>query len=45
VPVVLRDCGDGLWALIGEAYVHGQGVMDGEAASSLSLREEDFVLK
>ena len=31
VPVVLRRRDDGFWGFIGEAFVHGSGVMDGEA--------------
>jgi hypothetical protein len=31
VPVVLRDQGGGFWEFLGEAYIHGQGVMDGDA--------------
>lgn len=28
VPLVLRNCGNGCWTIVGEAYVHG--IMDGE---------------
>jgi hypothetical protein len=33
VPVILRHGEDGFWEFIGEAYVHGNGVMDGDAVN------------
>jgi hypothetical protein len=41
-PYMLRKCDDGMYLLVGEAYVHG--IMDGELATKDCVTEE-FVLK
>jgi hypothetical protein len=43
VSVVLRRRDDGFWGFIGEAFVHGSGVMDGEAMER-PYEEMDFRL-
>jgi hypothetical protein len=40
VPFLLRECGDELWRLVGECYIHGY--MDGEAMKDIEDLSQDF---